>query len=162
MNYNVLRLLGALLLSLLSLQEGWAQEEERVSVLVLELADETSVSFQLPEKPTLSFSDQKLTVNSASVQTTYPLTEVKNFHFAEKIVGIDAPAGNQLVFRYVDNENVQVTGATAGSTALYNANGQLVANYAVKNGCVNISLKGCAPGVYLLNLNQTTFKIIKR
>lgn len=163
MNYNVLRLLGALLLSLLSLQVGWAQEDEKVSVLVLELTDETSVMFQLAEKPTLSFSGQQVMVNAESAQATYPLSEVKDFHFSEVSTGIDAPAANQLVIRYLDNENVQVTGTTARSAALYNTNGQLVGNHAVKDGCVNISLKGCAPGIYLLKLNLTpTIKIIKR
>ena len=134
-----------------------AADGESAEILVLKFADARTVKFLLADKPEISFADGKLIVTSQSLTTNYEQSQVVEFHFTSVALGVDKNMAD------LDNTSVSVSGTHARSISLYDISGRLVKRQHVEQGCVNVSLEGCTPGTYILNLEgEHSFKIVKK
>ena len=163
MKAKLLRALFALMLlsPSLAIYAADADESPR-QALVLKFADATTANFFLADKPTIGFADGKLTVTATELTADYEQASVAEFYFdtitPTAIAGVKGAFG----FAYTDGV-VRVSGSKASVATLYTADGTLVESRGVVDGAVEVSLVGCKPGVYVLNLeNEHSFKIVRK
>lgn len=135
-----------------------------IEKLVVELNNDTRYIYQLADKPVVTFEDDSIKVASSAASAKYLRTDVKNFHFGDgTATDIKNAGSNDIVLTYLDNENISLTGRALGGVVLYNAEGKLLSKPEDNGTGVSVSLKGYAPGVYLLQIpGHITYKLIKK
>lgn len=140
------------------------EAEAEAQVLVLKFSDATTADFYLADKPVIGFSDDKIVVTSGSAEVEYDQSAVTEYYFASSPTSsIQGNAAGAFTFKYTDNARVYVSGTKAAKASLCDMSGKQISASAVDGGKVTVSLDGCAPGVYVLNLeNEKSFKIIKK
>lgn len=164
MKKNLLRTLCSLVLAAMAGVQLQAAVNDDIEKLVVELNNDTRYVYQLADKPVVTFEDDSIKVASSAASAKYLRTDVKNFHFGDATVtSIKDASTNDIVLTYLDNENVSLTGNGLSGVTLYNAEGKLLSKPEANGTGVSVSLKGYAPGVYLLQVpGHITYKLIKK
>lgn len=129
--------------------------------LVVSMKSGQSESFVLAEKPTIKFTTSGMLINSESAVAAYDRDAVEKFYFVEGTTAVETVKDSNFSFTFVDGENVIITGAS-GEVRVYGSNGQLVHRHTVAGSGANISLADMEKGIYLININNRTIKIIKK
>ncbi|MBQ2127162.1 MAG: T9SS type A sorting domain-containing protein [Bacteroidaceae bacterium] len=131
------------------------------STLVVELRDGSNATFQLAEKPRVTFVGEQLNIVSSSASMEINRSDVKNWHFESATTSVDditveAKAtldGNTLIISGI-TENTAIT--------LYTVSGAVVKRSTANDGICTIPLDGITAGVYFVTYNSTTFKFFKK
>lgn len=146
----------------LSFGSAWALAADHVKV-----SGKTGEStyFKLSDKPTVTFTTNKLVIKAGSQTVEYPLTEFRSFEFADPstngIGAVPSQNENQAVFSF--GEDVRGEGLQPGSrVSIFNVSGQLVVSATVNaDGAVSLPLNG-QTGVFIVKSTSRTFKFIKK
>lgn len=146
----------------LSFGSAWALAASHVKV-----SGKTGEStyFKLSDKPTVTFTTNKLVIKAGSQTVEYPLTEFRSFEFADPstngIGAVPSQNENQAVFSF--DEDVRGEGLQPGSrVSIFNVSGQLVVSATVNaDGVVSLPLNG-QTGVFIVKSTSRTFKFIKK
>ena len=139
----------------------WAQDE--IQRLVVWQKSGAKVYFDLAEEPRTMFADGQLVITTNTMQTSYPLSDILRFTHEGVASGIvEADAHNLTVSQ--NNDEIILKNVPAGTPVrLYDSAGRLLET---KNSDgtsqLQFSLTGRPSGVYLVNMNNQTFKISKR
>ena len=131
------------------------------STLVVELRDGSNATFQLAEKPRVTFVGEQFNIVSSSASMEINRSDVKNWHFESATTSVDditveAKAtldGNTLIISGI-TENTAIT--------LYTVSGAVVKRSTATNGICTIPLDGLTAGIYFVTYNNTTFKFFKK
>ena len=131
------------------------------STLVVELRDGSNATFQLAEKPRVTFVGEQLNIVSSSASMEINRSDVKNWHFESATTSVDditveAKAtldGNTLIISGI-TENAAIT--------LYTVSGTVVKCSTANDGICTIPLDDLTAGVYFVTYNNTTFKFFKK
>lgn len=132
--------------------------------LVIWAKDGTRVVYILEEKPKITFTETDLVVTVKSIEVNYALENLAHFTYessdntAIKILETDETLfklkGESLFFPALKSNS---------SIAIYTVNGALVMKKTIQdNGEYALSLSNLNSGVYLIDVNGLTYKIIKR
>jgi hypothetical protein len=146
----------------LSFGSAWALAASHVKV-----SGKTGEStyFKLSDKPTVTFTTNKLVITAGSQTVEYPLTEFRSFEFADPSTnGIGAvPSQNESQAVFSFGEDVRGEGLQPGSrVSIFNVSGQLVVSATVNaDGAVSLPLNG-QTGVFIVKSTSRTFKFIKK
>lgn len=146
----------------LSFGSAWALAANHVKV-----SGKTGEStyFKLSDKPTVTFTTNKLVIKAGSQTVEYPLTEFRSFEFADPSTnGIGAvPSQNESQAVFSFGEDVRGEGLQPGSrVSIFNVSGQLVVSATVNaDGAVSLPLNG-QTGVFIVKSTSRTFKFIKK
>lgn len=146
----------------LSFGSAWALAADHVKV-----SGKTGEStyFKLSDKPTVTFTTNKLVIKAGSQTVEYPLTEFRSFEFADPSTnGIGAvPSQNESQAVFSFGEDVRGEGLQPGSrVSIFNVSGQLVVSATVNaDGAVSLPLNG-QTGVFIVKSTSRTFKFIKK
>lgn len=133
---------------------AWAQ-----TCLVVELRDGNVYSYQLDQKPTVTFHDSQIHIESAAVETDVPMADVLNFHFADAESDMRSVAANEMRITYVGGR-VTVTGFE-GRVALYDLNGRCLQSAESKaGGSVGFDLGSESGSVFLLRAGRQCVKLM--
>lgn len=139
---------------------------DQVKTLVLTLIDGTKVEFALPETPTISYPENMIHVESASLTAEYPLYRVADIHFEESTTSGVKEVEEQvktLRIEYTVPGEVVLRGHLDGRTvSLYTVGGALLKTMPTKQDSeeLNISTAGLQAGTYIVNINGlSSFKI---
>ena len=146
----------------LSFGSAWALAASHVKV-----SGKTGEStyFKLSDKPTVTFTTNKLVITAGSQTVEYPLTEFRSFEFADPstngIGAVPSQNENQAVLYF--GEDVRGEGLQPGSrVSIFNVSGQLVVSATVNaDGAVSLPLNG-QTGVFIVKSTSRTFKFIKK
>ncbi len=127
--------------------------------LIVHLYGGTEVTFNLEDKPVISFDNGSLTVGGRN----FALSDVSKYTFSQSsgIEGIDAGAAI-MIDSY---GNIIIPGNTdAVNVAVYDMNGHTMSVNPVTtaSGTVSVSLAHLADGYYLIKIGHETLKIHKR
>lgn len=128
--------------------------------VVFTLMDGTLVYYQLggETNPMMRFVDGKVTVNA----DVYELSGIKNFYISpeDDPTGVeDALADKKVEFK----SNCFVVKAKAAAVNVFAANGAKVeASVAESNGYVSVDMNGLAKGTYIINVGDSSFKVMKK
>jgi hypothetical protein len=106
------------------------------------LTDGGKVSFTFAEKPVVSHADNILSISSTAASVEYPVSDVVRFTFE------DAETTKVL----------SVKSDIAGEVSVFDLQGTLVKRFKGSS----FSLEGLPQGVYIINSNRSTYKVIKK
>jgi len=132
--------------------------------LVVTFNDDSTVRFDLNERPAVTFDESRMYVVGETVEADYSLEEVKKFTFSSLTDAIDPVVLGETRLTYLDSESVSVSGLGSGAeVSLYSLSGQKIAAAAADaSGYVTFSLSACPRGVYFISItNGKSFKIIR-
>lgn len=127
-----------------------------------------TLNISLEENPEIILNKDTLSISyGANNAITFLYGNVVDIQFSDATVtSIDQnnKVGKKLQLFYIDGKHLRVIGVNPNSKAnLYSLNGALVSMHAIHSGnSLTFDLSGLPTGVYLLNVDKQTFKIIKK
>ena len=151
----------ALLLSFTCLS---AMADESKTQLVVWVKDGTKVAYALAEKPKVTFTETDLVITTYGVEVNYPLENMARFTYETNdesaIVNLQT---EESPFK-INGESLLFPALKANSTvSVYSLNGTQVFRKTIRqNGEYAFPLSNLNAGVYMVNVNGLTYKIIKR
>lgn len=147
-----------------------ASAQDEIQVLMLQLGNGEQHAFALSEKPIITLPDDAVAINGL-VETTYKRSEVAKFFFDNiskddprlTTGGIDATGKNNVVFTYLDGENVYIKGLKDKTTvSLISIGGGVISKcQSDTSGNVHIALGNLPKGVYIISYGDRSVKIKK-
>lgn len=152
-----------ILLALLPLTSMMAMANEPITQLVIWAKDGTKVAYALAEKPKLTFTESELVVKTDNIEVTYALEKMSRFTYESgSITGI-TDLRTDTPFSLI-NEALVFPALPANSmVSVYSLNGSPVFKKTVRTaGEYAFPLSGLNTGIYLINVNGVTYKIIKK
>ncbi len=139
--------------------------EEMTKVLAVWSKDGTKVAYALSEKPKITFANDSLLIATPNVEVRYQLSQMLRFTYEElDITDIVDTKGNS-VNPFVMNDDELLFPAIGKDryVYIYTADGRTVANRTIKSGTtLSISLANYSNGIYVVNVNGLTYKIMKK
>ncbi len=161
---QLLRMLAAIVLSLMACLHASAEESMSGPALRVHLQSGEKQMFLLASEPVITFAKEKCHIASADFSADYDMAEIQHADFvADASAGI-AEKEFSLVVDLSNPEFVTIHGLEADTqVSLYSIAGvaQRVAK-ADNSGTAVITLAGLQSGVYIVTTNQTTFKIYRK
>lgn len=138
--------------------------DEPKTQLIVWAKDGTQVAYALAEKPKITFTETDLVITAKGVEVNYTLENMTRFTYeGNTSTAITNLQTGETSFK-LDGESLLFTSLSANSTiSLYSLNGTLVFNKTVQTvGEYSFPLSGLNTGVYMVNVNGLTYKIVKR
>lgn len=141
-----------------------AMASEPLKNLIVWAKDGTKVGYALAEKPTVTFTENHLIITTQGIEVSYALEQMERFTYE----GNETTAITNLVTDkssfVLDGESLLFPALEANSLiSLYLMNGAPV--FKIKNpnkGEYAFPLSDLSPGIYLVNVNGITYKIMKK
>lgn len=160
-NRNLLSLCMSSALSLLCSLPSLAEEK---TTLVIWTKNNTQVAYVLNEEPKISFTDTDMVVTVQNVEVSYPLSDMLRLTYAddEEMDITDLHTGDSSFL--FNGDCLLFPSLKAGTTvSFYSLDGTLVfAKTVSKQGEYAFSLSDLSSGVYMVNVNGITYKIVKQ
>ena len=153
-----------LLLVLLSCFCLSAMADEPKTQLVVWAKDGTQVAYALAEKPKVTFTETDLVITANGVEVNYTLENMACFTYEDNTsTAITNLQTDESSFK-LNGESLLFPSLKANSTvSVYSLNGTLVFKKTVhQNGEYAFPLSNLNAGVYMVNVNGLTYKIVKR
>lgn len=141
-----MKVIRAILLALIC-GTALQMQAEVATTMVLTFTDETTASFNLADQPVVTFDATDMIITAKEIESRYPRTEVKDFHFLLSDVEGICPR----------TISIEATSAT-----IYNMAGQPVGRTEAKAGMATVGLDQLPAGTYLLRSGNKTIKVTKR
>lgn len=138
--------------------------DEPKTQLVVWVKDGTKVAYALAEKPKVTFTETDLVITTYGVEVNYPLENMARFTYETNdesaIVNLQT---EESPFK-INGESLLFPALKANSTvSVYSLNGTQVFRKTIRqNGEYAFPLSNLNAGVYMVNVNGLTYKIIKR
>lgn len=135
---------------------------EAKDALVLITNDGHKTTYALSDEPTISFSENNLVIKSGRYELSFPLSSVKDISYQTvgSLEQIDMTHEPPFV---VDDNILHFSGLGENTTVtIHSVDGRLIAKPKISSsGPYKIDLKEFIPGVYIVTVNNTSYKIIK-
>ena len=155
------KIICTILLVLMTVIEITAKQGEQLIILS---KDGTKIAYALTDKPKITFTDSNLVVSVNGLTANYSLANLLGVTYIESdatnisCAKDDFPLfymnGNKLMFHKVKRDM---------ALFLYKIDGSLVFKKRIsKDSDTTISLSSIESGIYVLQINGTAFKIIKK
>lgn len=141
-----------------------AVADETINSLVVWAKDGTKVAYTLADKPKVTFTETEMVITSNGIEVNYALENLARFTYENSaITGITDLKNGETYFK-LDGELLLFPYLKANSTiAIYSTNGTLVFKQTVrKDGEYFFPISKLNTGVYMVNVNGLTYKIVKR
>ena len=141
-----------------------AKAEDNPTSLVVWAKDGTKVAYALAEKPKITFTETDLIIIAKGVEVSYALGNMARFTYESNdetsIVNLQS---NEPTFE-LSGESLLFPVLKVNSTvSIYTPNGTLVFKKTVRlDGEYAFPLSNLNAGVYMVNVNGLTYKIVKR
>lgn len=141
-----------------------AKAEDNPTSLVVWAKDGTKVAYALAEKPKVTFTETDLIITATGVEVSYALGNMARFTYESNdetsIVNLQSDespfklSGGSLMFPALKVNS---------TVSIFTPNGTLVFKKTVRqNGEYAFSLSNLNAGVYMVNVNGLTYKIMKK
>ena len=135
------------------------------NTLTIHQKDGQQFSFGFDEKPVISFTDTELVLKTTGTELQYALASLAKFTFADAATGVDAVKEdlNGPIFT-LQNYAVSITGSKSGiNVKVISNDGKPVASYKTdEDGNVSFSISELPSGIYIINSENLTFKVLKK
>lgn len=138
--------------------------DEPITNLVIWSKDGAKVAYALAEKPRITFTKTDLVITTQGVEVSYLLDNMARFTY-EKVseAGITNLEKDETIFE-LNGDTLLFPSLKANSTvSVHSVNGVLVFKQTVRqNGEYSFPVSNLNTGVYLVNVNGLTYKIVKK
>lgn len=153
-----------LLLVLLSCFSLSAMAEEPKTQLVVWAKDGTQVAYALAEKPKVTFTETDLVITANGVEVNYTLENMARFTYEDNTATAITNLQTDESSFSLNGESLLFPALKANSTvSIYSLNGTLVFKKTVlQNGEYAFLLSNLSTGVYMVNVDGLTYKIVKK
>lgn len=141
-----------------------ADASEPVKNLAVWTKDGTKVVYSLSENPKITFTETDLLITTNGVEITYSLENMARFVYEKSdATGLTDLCTDETPFNF-NGEYLLFPSLKANSiVSIYNLNGTLAFKKGVTTaGEYAFSLSNLGRGVYIVNVNGLTYKIVKR
>lgn len=135
-----------------------------IANLVVWAKNGTKVAYALAEKPKVTFTETDLVITTNGVEVNYLLENMARFTYEKSSeTGITDLKKGKTSFK-LNGESLLFPSLKANSSvSIYSANGTLVFKQTVRqDGEYSFPISNLNTGVYLININDLTYKIVKR
>ena len=133
--------------------------------LVIVATDGTNVTYCLKQKPKVTFSATDIMVANNGLEIVYPLAQTARFEYEitdDNSEGIDVVTQEQLV-GFTDDALVFKRLNDNTVISIYTMSGQTVLSRTIStSGEYMLPVDFLSEGVYLVNINSLTYKIVKK
>lgn len=138
--------------------------EDNPTNLVVWAKDGTKVAYALAEKPKITFTETDLIITAKGVEVSYALGNMARFTY-------ESNDGTSIVNLQSDESPFKLSGESLlfpalkvnTTVSIYTPNGTLVFKKTVRqDGEYAFPLSNLNAGVYIVNVNGLTYKIVKR
>lgn len=138
-----------------------AKAEDRVLKVLQTDGQVTTIS--LNDEPRTTYADGNLVITTSQTTITYPLEKVRRYTYESLATGISTKPSLKTEMSQ-NGEALTFTGLKSGETImLYNTAGQILRRInSEKEGATTVSVADLPAGVYVVKLNDVTYKITKR
>lgn len=153
-----------LMLSLLLGFSMFTKAGNNLTNLVVCAKDGTKVAYALAEKPKMTFTETDLVITANGVEVNYNLENMARFAYEDN-------TSTAITNLQTDESSFQLNGESLLFPALkansivsfYSLNGTLIYKKTVlQNGEYAFPLSNLNAGVYIVNINGLTYKIVKK
>lgn len=135
------------------------------NTLTIHQKDGQQFSFGFEDKPVITYTETDLVLKTTNTEVQYPLASLAKFTFTDvedAVISIKDD-GNAAQFD-LDNYTVSITGAKAGANVtVIGSDGKTVGTYKTdSDGCVTFSIADLPQGLYIINSENLTCKVLKK
>lgn len=137
---------------------------ETINSLVVWAKDGTKVAYVLADKPKVTFTETEMVITSNGIEVNYALEKMSRFTFENSTMTGITNLNNGKTSLKLERESLLFPSLKANSTvSVYSANGTLVFKQTVrKDGEYSFPISNLNAGIYMVNVNGLTYKIMKR
>ena len=135
------------------------------NTLTIHQKDGQQFSFGLEDKPVITYTETDLVLKTTKTELQYPLASLAKFTFADvDDAVISIKDDGNLAQLQLDNYVVCITGAKAGiSVTVIESDGKTVDTYKTDDdGSITFSIADLPQGLYIINTENLTCKILKK
>ena len=147
---------------LLLLCSAPASAEEKTT-LVVWTKDSTKVAYALDEEPKISFTTTDLVITVQDAEVSFPLENMLRFTYADDTDTniLDLYTGEPTFF--LNGDYLLFPSLGKGTVvSLHALDGSLISSKTISNGGdYTFPLSGLSSGVYMVNVNGVTYKIVR-
>jgi len=131
--------------------------------LVIWQKDGSKVSFNLDEQPKTTFTADNLVITTATSTLNYPLAKIQRYTYEGAALSVRDLKTEGIVISH-EGDDIIVKGLATGQTvAVYRMDGtQLLTKRSDDSGRLILSLGNLPTGVYMIKVNEITYKFLKR
>ena len=133
--------------------------------LVIETNNSKKHSYSLEDNPVISFNNDILVIKTDKIELSYPISDIAKYYFTKEDTGISSVNGdvNNIHFNYTNTDFLLIEGiAEEDNVNVYEINGRTChVNITRSNDSVIIELKNLPKGIYLVKVNNHSFKLIR-
>ena len=149
---------------LLPLYSMVAVADETINSLVVWAKDGTKVAYALADKPKVTFTETEMVITSNGIEVNYALENMSRFTYENSATTGITNLNNGETPLKLDKEFLLFPSLKANSTvSVCSANGTLVFKQTVrKDGDYSFPISNLNAGIYMVNVNGLTYKIMKR
>ena len=135
----------------------------RAQRLIIWQKDGSKVSFNLDEQPKTTFTADNLVITTATSTLNYPLEKIQRYTYEGGTLSVHDVKTEGVVISH-EGDNIIVKGLAIGKTvAVYRMDGtQPLTKRSDNSNRVMLSLGSLPAGVYMIKVNEITYKFLKR
>lgn len=135
------------------------------NTLTIHQKDGQQFNFGFDDKPVITYTDTDLVLKTTKTEVQYPLASVAKFTFTDvEDVVIPIKQDSNAAQLELDGYAVSITGAKAGiNVSVIGPDGKTVGTYKTdSDGSVTFSIADLPQGLYIINSENLTCKILKK
>ena len=133
--------------------------------LTIQQKDGQEFSFGFEDKPVITYTDTELVLKTAKTDVEYPLAALSKFIFTDLPTQVIAVPDDIQNPDYAMNDyEINITGAKVGiNVSVISTDGKAIGTYKTgKDGSVTFSIADLPQGLYIINSENLTFKVLKK
>lgn len=138
---------------------------EGFTTLVVWAKDGSKVAYQLNDKPVLTFKDGDLVIKAKDITVNYELKQMQRFTFedTQNVANADLSKNEDIPF-LMNTEYLLFPSLEKGASIfIYSVQGQVVLKRTMtQEGDISVPIQQLQPGVYFVQVNGITYKIMKK
>lgn len=134
------------------------------NILTIHQKDGQKFSFGFDDKPVITYTGTDLVLKTTKTEVQYPLASLSKFTFTDAENAVISIKDDNAARLELDDYMVSITGAKAGITVtLIGPDGKTVGTYKTDaDGSVTFSIADLPAGIYIINSENLTCKILKK
>lgn len=134
------------------------------NTLTIHQKDGQLFSFGFEDKPVITYTDNDLVLKTTKTEVQYPLSSLAKFTFTDLEDAVISIKDDKAAQMELDNYVVSITGAKSGVTvSVVGSDGKTLNSYKTDtDGSVTFRIAELPEGVYIINSENLTYKILKK
>ena len=143
---------------------GLADDTVTLNDLVVWTRDGAKNVFELRENPRVTFEEDGLVVRSNGTEAKFSISDLLRWTYQQRTVSGISDASADKTHPFMEGDHLVVSQLKEGTTVrIYAADGREVLQKTMKrDGACRIPLNRLRPGVYVVQVNSLTYKILRK